>query len=80
MEQLWHVYRKIEQTEHGIDLSHFQKAFDIKDANFAKQLFKAFDTEGNGYLSYVELLHGLSAIHVDAKKEEKIKCKYIPCF
>lgn len=55
-----------------IDKAEFQMALGLKDSMFVNRMFRLFDKDGNGSISFEEFAVGLSVFNEKATLDEKV--------
>jgi hypothetical protein len=55
-------------------LSEFQKAMLFRDSSLLEQIFRVFDTDQDGCISFTEFISCLSTFSSKGTPEEKLKC------
>jgi serine/threonine-protein phosphatase 2B regulatory subunit len=76
IEELKKKYLKISKSRDrngNIDIIEFQQAIGIRNPEFAKQIFRAFDVDKGKNITFEEFVAGLSAISPKASVEDKAK-------
>jgi serine/threonine-protein phosphatase 2B regulatory subunit len=76
IEQLRKKYIQIGRSRDkngNIDIAEFQRAIGVRNPEFAKQIFRAFDIDRGKNITFEEFVAGLSAVSPKATVEEKAK-------